>query len=90
MRAAVTRHSGGAQRLLVHSESIFYAAKHLVPLAGSDSTTVPKKQQEANAVSRWDIAPGREWASLQSRKIPSHLSSDPSVWISGMSCLDSE
>jgi hypothetical protein len=56
----------------MHSESIFYAAKHLVPLAGSDLTAVPKKQQKANAISHW--APGREWASLQSRKsLPTSL-----------------
>lgn len=41
----------GTQQLLVHSESIFYAAKCLVPLAGSDLDTMRKKQQEANAVS---------------------------------------
>lgn len=60
------------QLLLVHSHSIFYAAKHLVPLAGSDLVTTPKKQQKANSVSHWvgAWAPGRgnEWSSLQRRK----------------------
>lgn len=67
MRVLLSRVTqAGAQQLLVHSENIFCAAKYLVPLAGSDLDAVRKKQQEASATAHW--APGREWASLQSRQ----------------------